>query len=104
MRRLFTVLLLCGFALVPLSLSAAPHTPSAGEATPAAHRVDLNTASKEELRRHLFRVGPTLAQRIIDARPFQSVEEITRVRGIGNRILEINRSKMTVTPPAPSGG
>ena len=104
MRRLFTMLLICGLALAPLSLAAAPHASSAGGAAPAVHLVDLNTASKDELRRHLFRVGPTLAQRIIDARPFQSVEEITRVRGIGNRILEINRSKLTVTPPTPSGG
>ena len=103
MYRIFTALLLCSLAFAPLSLSAAPQAPAAGEAAPASDLVNINTASAEELRRRLFRVGPALAARIVAARPFQSVEEITRVRGIGPRILEHNRAKMTVGPPAPSG-
>ncbi len=45
-------------------------------------RVDLNQASVDELRT-LPGVGPVAAQRIVDARPFVSVEELTRVAGFG---------------------
>ena len=46
------------------------------------HRVDLNSASLEELQR-LPGVGPVAAQRIAEARPFDTVEELTRVAGFG---------------------
>ncbi len=37
-------------------------------------------------------IGPVLAQRIIDARPFDSVDDLIRVRGIGETTLERVRS------------
>lgn len=33
-------------------------------------------------------VGPTIAQRIIDARPFSSVDDLLRVKGIGDKTLQ----------------
>jgi len=50
-------------------------------------RVDINTASLEELQK-ITGVGPVMAQRIIEARPFYSLDELTRVRGIGPKTLE----------------
>ena len=50
---------------------------------PAGQCVDLNTASSSDLER-ITGVGPTIAQRIIDARPFSSVDTLTRVSGIGD--------------------
>lgn len=49
--------------------------------------VDMNRASREELQ-GLPGIGPTLAQRIVEARPFRSVEDLRRVRGIGPKTLE----------------
>lgn len=69
----------------------APHValpdPSPGERDP---RVDVNTASPEELR-DLPGIGPVLARRIVASRDelgrFRSLDELLRVPGIGPRRL-----------------
>lgn len=54
-------------------------------------RIDLNTATAAELQL-LKGIGPTLAARIIEDRetngPFESVDALDRVRGIGPRTIE----------------
>lgn len=47
----------------------------------------INEASAEELRT-LPRIGPALASRIIAARPFERLEDLLAVRGIGPSTLE----------------
>lgn len=49
-------------------------------------RIDINKASTKELQR-ITGIGPVLAKRIIDARPFRSLDELTKVKGIGPRTL-----------------
>ncbi|WP_341734267.1 DUF655 domain-containing protein [Microcoleus sp. EPA2] len=59
--------------------------------------VNLNTASQAELET-LPGVGPKLAERIIAARkqqPFTSVEDVAQVQGIGDKLLERWRDRVT---------
>jgi competence protein ComEA len=61
------------------------------ESSQPAGVVNINTASAEELQL-LPRVGPALAGRIIEFReangPFQTVDEIVAVKGIGESSFE----------------
>ncbi len=57
-------------------------------------KVNINKASKEELD-SLFGIGEVRAQAIIDARPFASVEDIMKVKGI--KEFEFNKIKDRIT-------
>ena len=62
-----------------------------GSMTPEIHYVNVNTATKEELCT-LDGIGEVLAQRILEDReangPYRSVEDLLRVKGIGEKTLE----------------
>ena len=49
--------------------------------------MEINTASLEQLD-EITGVGPVIAQRIIEARPFFSVDDLIRVKGIGEKTLQ----------------
>jgi competence ComEA-like helix-hairpin-helix protein len=50
-------------------------------------RLNINTASREALEA-LPGIGPTLAGRIVEGRPYRRVEDLLRVKGIGEKTLE----------------
>lgn len=58
-------------------------------------KININTASKEELGT-LPGIGDAFAQRIIDARPFSSIEEIKEVKGIGDATYEKLKDKIEI--------
>ena len=64
--------------------------------------IDLNRASAGQLTR-LPGIGPKIARRIVDDRnqrgPFKSVDDLSRVKGIGKKTLQRLGSKITVGGP-----
>lgn len=72
------------------------------EPRPQDWRIDVNTAEWIDLVQ-LEGVGEVLAQRILDDRaergPFQSVDDLRRVKGIGEKTLEKLRPWLVVVPP-----
>lgn len=69
------------------------------DAASPAGPVDVNTASPAELDR-LPGVGPALAQRIVDGRPYASLEDLGRVSGVGMAMLERLAPRVTLKPAA----
>lgn len=59
----------------------------ASSAPAPTQRVDLNTASLAELDT-LPGVGPAIAERIVEERPYSTLADLQRVRGIGPATLE----------------
>lgn len=68
-----------------LAVLAAPA--SEPSARSADGRINLNTATVEELE-FLPGVGPDIAKRIVNARPFKSVADLRKVQGIGPKAFE----------------
>ncbi|MCG3201855.1 MAG: hypothetical protein NFCOHLIN_01727 [Gammaproteobacteria bacterium] len=66
--------------------------------------VDINTADAATLAKELNGVGEAKAQAIVAYReqhgPFQSVEELAMVDGIGEKTLAANKDKLTVSATA----
>lgn len=88
------VLCLCAMIWVnrqPRSISVAPVHFVSGQALREATMVDINSAGVEELMR-LPGIGEVLARRIVEDRlingPYTRVEDLLRVRGIGEGKLE----------------
>jgi competence protein ComEA len=82
-----------GEAAVPISNGAVP-----GAATA---KININTASVAELDK-LPGIGPSIAQAIIDYRttngPFQQIEDINNVKGIGDALFAKIKDQITVGP------
>jgi len=62
--------------------------------------VDINTADAQTLDKNIIGVGLKRAEAIVAFReehgPFQSVDELTKVKGIGQKMVEKNRANLTV--------
>ena len=95
--RVIAAGLLCGLVLGPVS---------AGWASDAGARIDLNTASATELAR-LPGIGPAKAQAIVDHRakePFTKADDLRKVKGIGDKLYDSIKDQVTVgDAPSPKG-
>ena len=60
--------------------------------------VNVNTADAETIARELKGVGPAKARAIVSYReehgPFEEVEDLLKVQGIGKKVLEDNRDNI----------
>jgi competence protein ComEA len=75
---------------------------AAGISSRENEKLDLNTASAQELDDRLPGIGPTLAQRIIEYRQqhgaFRSIEDLQNVAGIGEKRFDQLKDYITVNP------
>lgn len=63
-----------------------PRMPSvkiAAAAIPSSEKLDINTATKEQLKK-IPGIGDVLSERILAARPFKSADDLKKVHGIGS--------------------
>lgn len=58
-------------------------------------KIDINHACEASLKRSLIGVGPKVAHRIVDARPFARLCCLKGVEGIGDGMLDKNRWRIT---------
>lgn len=81
------------------SVSALSFAQSQSQTKNPATKININTASAAELQ-NLPRIGPKVAQRIIDYRtqngPFKKVEDLMKVRGIGEKVFNQIKDLITV--------
>ena len=69
----------------------------------AAEPLDLNTATSDQLALALNGVGQSKAEAIVSYRdqngPFVSVDDLTKVKGIGPALLDKNRMILQIKAP-----
>lgn len=86
-------IVLAAAALAPLLAFAGP--------------VNVNTADAETIARELRGVGPSKARAIVEYRenngPFESVEDLLKVQGIGPKVLEDNKKDILIEDEPKSG-
>ncbi len=65
--------------------------------------VDVNTADAETISSELKGIGLAKARAIVEYRkkhgPFKAADDLTLVKGIGERTIEMNRANILVSPP-----
>ncbi len=65
---------------------------------PAIIKIDINTSSADDLTT-VKGIGPGLAQKIINGRPYQTLDDLVKISGISDARLESLRPYLKITPP-----
>jgi competence protein ComEA len=92
--KIFCALVLClGLTLGSVSVLAQK------SATPAAEKINLNSASSEQLQ-SIPGIGPATAKNILDYRAkvgkFNKIEEIINVKGIGEKKFQQIKDRIAI--------
>lgn len=86
--------------------SFAAITSSVAFAEQSVEKININTASQDELDRLLEDVGEKKAKAIVEYRekngPFTAVEDMKNVYGIGDKFIEKNRDRIILSNPEQS--
>jgi competence protein ComEA len=89
--------MLCALLLLVFGISAGGYAKEVEKVI--IHKININKAPVEELIK-LDRIGKQYAQRIVTYRdkngPFQKPEDITKVKGIGEKVWEANKGMIVV--------
>lgn len=85
--RVLSIAAIAFLLMAPLTVLAGP--------------VDINTADAETISTELKGIGPSKAKAIVEYRkkhgPFSSPDDLSLVKGIGERTVELNRADIKVS-------
>lgn len=98
LERLIAIGIACIIAVASsegLPAAAKPFSPLSMIAAKGTRKVNLNTATIQELRT-LPGVGELLAQRIVEKRPFRTLEALKTVKGISPELYQRIAPKVTL--------
>ncbi|TNE79365.1 MAG: helix-hairpin-helix domain-containing protein [Gammaproteobacteria bacterium] len=94
------VLLLSLLMVLPIWHTAYAVETETPAAAMAVATININTASAEELSEQLTGIGDKRAQAIVAYReangPFSSIEQLLDIKGVGEKLLEKNRERLTL--------
>ena len=91
MKKMKSIIIVCTILFLALSVSGLSAAEEAG-------KININTASADQLAQ-LEHIGAQKADKIIEHReqaPFKTIEEITLVKGIGQKTFEKIKGSITV--------
>ena len=92
--------LLNAIAIATLLAIGGPAIAADKPAPLAPMSVNINTADAQTLATALDGVGASRAKAIVEYRdahgPFRSVDDLAQVKGIGERVVDANRTRVTV--------
>jgi competence protein ComEA len=98
-RMLQALALIVCLGLVLAPAAAPAQNSKAQSATPTTEKVNINTATAEQLQT-LPGIGPALAKSIVDYRTktgkFKKIEELINVKGVGEKKFEQIKDRLTV--------
>ena len=90
-------------AAMAIAFTVAVFAPTSPAGAEVDHRIDINTATATELAT-LPGIGESKAKAIVEYRaadPFHSVEDLKKVKGIGDKTFEALRPNLMVSEAAP---
>lgn len=101
---LFFSFLACGFSVASFSATEKSTKPASAKLVKASvvaeQSVNVNTATAEMISDHLKGIGLKKAQAIVEWRKangnFISVEQLTEVKGIGEKTVQANKGKIAL--------